>query len=86
MSKRFIALWIGFWALITVLIVLYFPRQAEPEHEVVCVGLNQRAWTIALELFPGDDPRVIVAQMEMLNPGKDITILKPGELIKIPAR
>jgi|GEM_PF-4975442 len=82
--KRFVVAWIAFWSIVTVLTFIYCPRPDVGEHEDVCVGLNQRAWTIVRERFPDQDPRKIVAQIEALNPSKDITSLKPGELIRIP--
>ena len=82
--KRFVVAWIAFWSIVIVFTFLYWPRPDVGEHEVVCVGMNQRAWTIAQELFPGEDPRRVVAQIEVLNPGIDFGNLQPGELIKIP--
>ena len=86
MSKRFILLWVLFWTLVSVVIIYFRSEPALPEYEEICVGFGDRAWSIAKKRFPGEDPRQILAQMEKLNAGKDITQLKPGDIIRIPKK
>jgi len=59
------------------------PARPEAAYETVSVGDGETLWAIATRRYPGEDPRVKIAQIEQLNGLSGPTILA-GQRLKVP--
>lgn len=54
-----------------------------PHRQVVVVQRGESLWSIALQYFPGQDPRVAVYRLQQTN-HLDGALIRPGDVLYLP--